>query len=143
MTHAGHEGDRAAPDDEHGRHHDAREEARLDQVVDRIGGAHAQRVDLLGDHHRADLGGDAGADAGREHQRADRRGEIADQELEVRRAEQGEIGDHALGLQARLEDQDHADEAHDHGQEEERAIADLVHLADEHALARCRPCAKK
>ena len=51
-----------------------------------------------------------------------------------------EIGDDALGLEAGLEDQDHADEAHHDRQEEERSVADLVHLLDDTALGSRRPC---
>ena len=39
------------------------EHARHDQLADRIGAERAQRVDLIGDDHRPELGGDAGADA--------------------------------------------------------------------------------
>ena len=35
------------------------------ELADRIGAERAQRVDLLGHHHRAELRGDAGADAAR------------------------------------------------------------------------------
>src|SRR5206468_950213 len=82
----------------------------------------------------ADLGGDAGADAGRDHERADRWAEVAHQELEEDGADEVEVPDDLLRLDARLEDHDHAEEPHGRGHEEERADADLVHLAEDFAL---------
>jgi hypothetical protein len=41
---------------------------------------------------------------------------------------------HALRLQACLVDEDHSDEPHRRRQEEERAVAHLVHLLDDDAL---------
>ena len=122
-----------APHDEHRGHHHAGEEARDEEEVDRVGGAHAQGVDLLGHDHRPDLGGDARAHARGEHQRADGGREIAHEELEVRRAELAEVGDDALGLQAGLVAEDHPDEAHRDRHEEERPVADLEHLPDDGA----------
>ena len=44
---------------------------------DGIDGEHAQGVDLLGDHHRAELGGVVGADAARDHERGEQRRDLA------------------------------------------------------------------
>jgi hypothetical protein len=129
-----HEGDGSSDDDEDARHEEAREEPRNDQEVDRVGGAHPQRVHLLGDDHRADLGRDACAHARREHERADRRGEVAHEQLEVGRAEHRVVGHHALGLDSGLVDEDHPHEAHRDAQEEERTVPELVHLLERRAL---------
>ena len=45
-------------------------DARHDQVVEGVDGGRLERVDLLGDPHRAELGADAGADAARQQQPA-------------------------------------------------------------------------
>ncbi len=44
---------------------DAREDARHREELERVDGDRFERVDLLGDLHRAELGADAGADAAR------------------------------------------------------------------------------
>jgi hypothetical protein len=68
-------------------HHQASQETRLHQLVYRVGGTHAQRVDLFGDHHRADLGGNSGADARRQHQGTDGRAQVFDDEFDERGAQ--------------------------------------------------------
>ena len=50
---------------------------RHHQIFDRIGGQRGQRVDLLGDFHGADFGGDGGGDAARHHQARDHRSQFA------------------------------------------------------------------
>ena len=47
----------------------AREDAGDREVLERVDGDRLERVDLLGDLHRAELGADAGADAAGDEQR--------------------------------------------------------------------------
>src|SRR4029077_9846164 len=70
-------------------------------------------------------------DARGEHQRAERRGEITHEELEVRRAEEREVRDDALDLEPCLIEQDHSDEPHRDGYEEQRPVADRIHLVED------------
>ncbi len=85
--HPGAEGDAPGDHRQDGGHHEARDEAGSHQIVDGVCRAHAQRVHLLGDHHGADLRGDAGADPGGEQERAKRCRKISDEQLEVGGAE--------------------------------------------------------
>jgi len=113
------------------RGHDQRgDEARHDQVLDRLDPAHAQGVHLLGHHHRAHLGGDAGADARGQHHAGQGGPELVHQDLDELRAHLGQVAGHAVDLQAGLEDQHHADEAEGHRHEQQRLVAHLVHLLD-------------
>ncbi len=48
-----------------------------DEIFERIGGERHQRVDLLGDAHGAEFGGDRGADAARHHEARQHRAELA------------------------------------------------------------------
>ena len=92
------------------------------QALDRH---HLERVDLLGDPHRAELGGEAGADRRREGERRDQRRDLAgvevgrDEAVERRGADlvQGGVALHAddgAGEQAHPDH--HADGAADDGQ---------------------------
>ena len=121
-------------------HDEARQEARDDRES-RSGsaGAHAKGVDLLGDHHRPDLGRDPRADARREHQPAERGGEVAHEELEVRGAEHRVVANDAADLDASLVGQYHPDEAERDRDEEERAVADREHLLGDGALVAAAP----
>jgi hypothetical protein len=56
---------------------------------------HAERVDLLGDHHGAELGGVVGADAAVDHQRGQQRGDLA-QGAEARAPAEQPVGAVAL-----------------------------------------------
>ena len=73
-----------------------RQEARHDEVLDRVDAEHLQRVELLADLARAEVGGDRGARHAGEHDRGHERRELADRgEHEeaaeaVQRAEQHE-----------------------------------------------------
>ena len=59
------------------RHHEQPgEHARHDQLADRIGAERAQRGDLIGHHHRAELRGDARSDASGDHQAGQHRPEL-------------------------------------------------------------------
>ena len=96
-------GDEAAEDAEQQRvdveqpgHEHQREEARHDEVLDRVDAEHLQRVELLADLARAEVGGDRGAGHAGQHDRGHERRELADRgEHEeaaeaVERAEQDE-----------------------------------------------------
>ena len=77
-------GDDAAAQDAHEvgddrqdrRHQHAGNHARHHQLADGIGAERAQRVDLIGHDHRAELGGDARSDAPGQHQRRQHRPEL-------------------------------------------------------------------
>ena len=81
-----------------------RQEARHDEVLDRVDAEHLQRVELLADLARAEVGGDRGAGHAGEHDRGDEGRELADRgqheeaaEAVQRAEEDEEVG----GLQAR------------------------------------------
>lgn len=133
--HAGGEGDAERDTGEHKGHDDAGKEAGYDEILDGLGVVHAEGVDLLGDDHASDLGGDAGADTGCQHERSDGGCELAEEELQVECSHALQIPDDALGLKAGLEDEDHAEEAeHDHDKGE-RAVADKEALLHDLAPA--------
>ena len=66
-------------DRERGNQQEAAEEPRHDEVVDRVGAHAGQGVDLLGDAHRAQLGGHGAADAAGQHRGGQHRAQLADQ----------------------------------------------------------------
>ena len=107
-----------------------REDARHDEQPHRIGAHRLDRVDLLGHAHRAELRGDAGADAPRDHDPAQHRPEFAqharrDEAADVeRRAERRE-------LHARLQREHHAGEEPREEDDRERLHADGVELREE------------
>jgi len=128
---AGGEHDRPAERRQHHGHHDRGDEAGHHQVVDGQDARHAQGVDLLGHLHRADLGGDAGADPGRQHHPGQGRREVGDDQGEELRADLGQVAGDPIELQAGLVDHHHADEPEGDGDEEDRLVADRVHLTDD------------
>ena len=69
--------------------------ARHDEEADRIDRERAQAVELLGDGHRAELGGVVGADAAREHQADEDRADLAQHGVAGAPAEQA-VGAEAL-----------------------------------------------
>src|SRR6266545_2186665 len=86
---------------------------------------HLQRVDLLRDTHRAELGGEATADRGRQRERGDQRGDLAG--VEVRRDEPGkgaaaDLVERLVALQTNLgtgeerQETNHADSTADDGE---------------------------
>ena len=62
-----------------GKHHQDRDHAGEHQVAHRARAEGADRVDLLGDRHRAELGGDARADAAAHHQGREDGAQLAQQ----------------------------------------------------------------
>ena len=84
-----------------------------------------QRVDLLVDPHRADLGGERGAGAPGEQDRGHQRAELA------QHAEADQVGDEDLGAEAlhrhrRLEREDHAEQERDQRDDRQRVGADAL-----------------
>jgi hypothetical protein len=57
-------------------HEEGSENARDDQLAHGVGAEGAERVNLIGDHHRAELGGDPRPDAPGEHQTREHRPEL-------------------------------------------------------------------
>ena len=86
------------PGDEH-----QRQEARHDEVLDRVDAEHLQRVELLADLARAEVGGDRGAGHAGEHDRGHERRELADRgehEEAAEAVERAEQDEEVGGLQA-------------------------------------------
>ena len=122
-------------DDGHERHRDGhRDDARRHQPLHRIGAERAHGVELLGDRHAAELGGDAGADAAAGDERGQDRPELAHQRGH-RRLPDVELGAEALEAVAELERQHHAGEDGHGDDEAERAHADRLHLVGDVAQA--------
>ena len=111
--------------------------ARRDQVLDRIDGEGGERVDLLRDAHRPELGGHARPGAGRDHQAGEHRRQLlckrdadgrADEALLV---EDAQRRDRLLcGHRARKEADQHDDR--------QRSDAHELHLLEEQAQAERR-----
>ncbi len=119
-------------DVEQRRDRDQREEARDDEVLDRVDAEHLQRVELLADLARAEVGGDRGAGGAGDDDRADEGRELAhDGEHEeaahaVERAEEREeVG--RLQARHRVGDAGHRD----HEREEADASAREMHCVDQ------------
>ena len=111
ITHAGN----------HARHH---------QLANRIGAERPQRVDLIGDDHRAELGGDARSDAAGEHQRRQHRPELfhhrgADEPADDR--PRAELVERQAALQREHGAGEDAGQQHDR----ERSDADGLELLDD------------
>src|SRR3954451_724633 len=80
-----------------------REEARDHEVLDRVDAEHLERVELLADLARAEVGGDRGAGHAGEHDRGHERGELADRgehEEAAEAVERAEQHEEVRGLQA-------------------------------------------
>ena len=81
-----------------------RQEARHDEVLDRVDAEHLQRVELLADLARAEVGGDGRAGHAREDDRRHERRELADRREDEEAAEavdRAEQDEEVAGLQAR------------------------------------------
>ena len=93
-------------------------------------GAHgAHGVDLLGDQHGAEFGGDAGGAAAGDEQAGDGRAEFADEREGNDIAGEGNLAE-ALKLRAGLQHHDRADEKSGEKDDGKRADADVVHLVE-------------
>ena len=94
--HAGEDAEHERVDVEQARHEHEREEARDDEVLDRVDAEHLQRVELLADLARAEVGRDRRARDAGQHDRRHERRELADRREHeeaaepVQRAEQHE-----------------------------------------------------
>ena len=106
---------------------DAGQEPRHDQVVDRVGAHALQGVDLLGDAHRAQLGGHRAADAAGQHRRRQHRPQLADQRHVDHRPQprfQAQIAEREIALHG----QHHADERAGQGDHRQAEHADLIEV---------------
>ena len=97
---------------------------------DRVGAERAQRVDLVGDHHRPELGGDARADAAGEHQRRQHRPELLDHRRADQPADDGPRAE-LVQRQAALQRQRRAGEQAGQQHDGQRPDADHVELLDD------------
>src|SRR5215813_4387614 len=116
----------------HRERHDAGQNRRRDQITKWIERHHGERVDLLGDPHDADLGGQRRAGPPGDHQRGQHRAELADQRERDRRTEK-RLRAEARERQIHLQAEHHAGEGASEDDDQERAIADVVHTVDEGA----------
>ena len=85
-------------------HQHQRQKARHDEVLDRVHAEHLQRVELLADLARAEVGGDRGAGDPGEHDRGHDRADLADRgehEEAAEAIERAEDRQEVRGLQAR------------------------------------------
>ena len=108
---------------------DAGDDAGDDQVPERVDRGRLERVDLLGDPHRAELGADAGADAARQQQAAGQRPGLAHQR-DRQAGRDHRLGAEALERRARVHREHDADRDARDGDERRRAQAELVELAE-------------
>ena len=138
--HADHErGDQVAADDpdevvddgEHRQHDQRREHARRDELLDRVRAERVEGVDLLGDAHRAELRGDAGADAAGDHQPGEHGTELADHRRRSRGGRCTSWRRTCASCTAGLEREHHPGEEAGEEDDAERLDPDLVHLLDE------------
>src|SRR5439155_5040824 len=70
--------EQVAVDGQDGQQQQADDDARDDEVADRVGAHDAQSVELFGDVHGAQLGGERAADASGEHDRRQHRADLLD-----------------------------------------------------------------
>ncbi len=135
VSHALHDRRRVRNDREDGQHEQRRQQARHHEVRDRIVGERLERIDLLGDAHRADLRGHARADAAREHECREQRPELEHDAAAHEETEHGKL-DTREELIERLERGHRAEEpGHDHN-ERHRVDADVPHLPERLAAPR-------
>ena len=117
-------------DDGQHRDHDHRgHQSRGDQFLDGVRPFGPERVDLLGDLHGRQLGGDAGTDPSGDHEGGEHRAEFP---YDGRADQAGDVLDRAvrLELDGPLQGQDHAGEDPRQEDDEQRARSDLVHVVE-------------
>ena len=95
----------------------ARHQGRHHEVSHRVQRHDGQRVDLLGDPHDADLGGERRAGAAGHHERGQHRAQLPDERDGHQRADEG-LGADPLQHQHSLEPEHHSGERA--GQEDDR-----------------------
>ena len=117
--------------DEDGQRHHRGDDARADEIFERVGGERHQRVDLLGDAHGAEFGGNRGADAARHHEGRQHRTQFAGD------AKRHDGGDQAFRqlkrrrAQIDLQGQRAAGEEGGEADDGQREIADAQHLLED------------
>ena len=104
-------------------------DARDDEIAEGVDGGRFERVDLLGDAHRAELGADARADPARQQQRRRQRAGFADERDREARGNH-RLGAEALERRAGVHREHDADRHPRHGDERRRPEPELVDLAD-------------
>ena len=112
--------------------HQPGNQARQHQIAQRVGRQGGQRIDLVGDPHRADLGRHRRPDPAGDHQPGDHRPEFAGdrQHDDGRyRALGGKAAEPGVGL----ERQNHAGKDRGEPNHWQREVADLDHLAQQRA----------
>ena len=122
--------DEVVDDGEHRQHDQRGEHARRHELLDRVGAERVERVDLLGDPHRAQLRGNARADASGDHETGEHGTELADH---GRRNESADVDRRAEGLELhrRLQCQHHSRKESGEQHDTERLDADRVHLLNQ------------
>ncbi len=105
------------------------EDARANQLARGVRAHGAHGVDLLGDDHGAEFGGDAGGATSGDEQTGDGGAEFADQCDGDDVSREGGLSE-ALELRAGLQDHDRADKEAGEQDNGERADADAVHLVE-------------
>ena len=96
--------DRIGVDGEHRQHDESGDDARHDEVCDRIVGQRLEGIDLLGDAHRPDFGRHLRADAAGEHEPGEERTQLENHHLPGDQADDRQL-DAGEELIARLERQ--------------------------------------
>lgn len=119
-------------DGEQGCEQDAGEETRDDEDADGVCAHDSHGVELFGDVHSSELGGEGAANAAGEHDGGEDGSDLFDD---------GDIDDGAhagflsegFELSETFDGEDHSDEGADDGDDGDGLGADVVHLGDDHA----------
>ena len=107
---------------------DAGDHARDDEIAERVDGRGFERVDLLGDPHRAELGADAGADPAGQQQARRQRPRLA-HERNRQAGRDHRFGAEALERRARMHRQHDADRHAGDRDQRRRSQSELIDLA--------------
>ena len=122
--------DRHREGGDHREHQRRREHPRHHQVGARIPGEGLEGVDLLGHLHRAELGGDVGADPAGQRHAGQHRSELHHHGLADQRAD--EVHRHRAGEDVRRQQCQHDPGEHrDEGRDRHRGHAEALHLGEE------------
>ncbi len=109
------------------------DDLRQDEVRGGVDAHDLQRVDLLGDAHGADLGGDGRSHLAGQNERHDRRGELQDHGFARGVADQVLRNEGRLQVDGHLQGDDRADEDRDDGCEADGVHAEGIGLVDDAA----------
>ena len=129
------------PEGEQRHHQDRRHHPRQDQRFDRRDADRAHRVDLLGDLHRSDLGGEGRARAAGDHDRGHQHAELAHRDP-ADQVDGVDLGAELGELDRALLGDDDADEEAHQADDPERAHADDVEALDHRVQAEA-PCGRR